>query len=61
VALFAAPNCRAGTEGQREPELGLGAASRHPFAEVLAMANDSRIQDATSLLAIYRYQALFGF
>jgi ADP-ribose pyrophosphatase len=53
VKLFAALDCRRVRE--REDEMGHGAIEFHTPEVVLSMAADSRIEDATTLSAIYRY------
>lgn len=53
VKLFAALDCR--HERVREDEMGIRAIEFHAADDVLAMAASSRIEDATTVSAIYRY------
>ncbi|MBT3793178.1 MAG: NUDIX hydrolase [Rhodospirillales bacterium] len=53
-AVFAAPSCRLG-EAQGDPEIGLGGVSYFSIDEVSDMAHTSKIQDAATLIAFYRY------
>jgi ADP-ribose pyrophosphatase len=53
VNLFAALDCR--LERAREEEMGIHGLEFHAPEDVLAMAASSRIEDATTLAAIYRF------
>ena len=53
-AVFAATDCRDGHRCEHA-EPGLGEMTFFPVATVMEMARDSRIQDASSLIAFYRY------
>lgn len=55
-ALFAALDCRIERE-RDDSEMGLGHAHGFTLGEALAMATDSRIEDSSTLLALYRYAA----
>ncbi|MEQ1811457.1 MAG: NUDIX hydrolase [Terricaulis sp.] len=57
VALFAALDCET-AGGRLEDEPGLGGMQVFSRDEVNAMAADGRIEDATTLLSLYRYLAL---
>ena len=57
VALYAALDCRLSRTPDAD-ELGLGAAHPIPLYDALRMANDGIIEDATTLIALYRYSSL---
>lgn len=57
VALFAALGCTA-AGGRLEDEPGLGGLQMFTRDRAAAMAGDGRIEDATTLLSLYRYLAL---
>ena len=57
VALFAALDCTAAS-GRLEDEPGLGGLQMFTRDEAAAMTGDGRIEDATTLLSLYRYLAL---
>jgi ADP-ribose diphosphatase len=57
VALYAAFSCRP-VDVPVDDELGLGVAHRFESKEALRMAQDGRIEDATTLISLYRYASL---
>jgi ADP-ribose pyrophosphatase YjhB (NUDIX family) len=58
-AVFAATACRSGPRPAHE-ELGLGEITFFSIEEVAEMAARSAVQDASSLIAFYRYTAWLG-
>jgi ADP-ribose pyrophosphatase len=54
-ALFAAENCRRGDKAPDFSEPGLGELAFFPLDEALDLADRGEIQDAATLLTIYRY------
>ncbi len=57
AALFAATRCETGVRRQ-EGEIGLGRLGLFDQAEMAALAADGGIEDAVTLIAYYRFQAL---
>ena len=57
AALFAATHCEAGARRQ-EDEIGLGRLGFFDRREMAALAADGAIEDAATLIAYYRLQAL---
>ncbi|OFX08862.1 MAG: hypothetical protein A2516_08970 [Alphaproteobacteria bacterium RIFOXYD12_FULL_60_8] len=55
IALFAAKDCTVATNHLPHDELGLEEFRWFSFDEVRAMAADSRIEDACTLVCIFRY------
>ena len=56
VAVFAAVDCRPRT-APIDDEPGLGVAHAIAFDDAIRMAGDGSIEDATTLIALYRYAA----